>query len=62
MVQRLEDYRWSSLGYHVQTNNREEALSMDPGMADWGIELRERFQKYREFVYETGALDTRKGV
>ena len=62
MVQRPEDYRWSSLGYHVQTNNRENVLSMDLGMADWGIELRERLQKYREFLYETGALDTGKGA
>jgi hypothetical protein len=62
MVQRPEDYRWSSMGYHVQTNNREGILSMDLGMADWGIKLQERFQKYREFVYETGALDTGKGA
>ncbi|MDD2219055.1 MAG: hypothetical protein PHO79_02860 [Desulfoplanes sp.] len=50
------------MGYHVQSNNREDVLSMDLGMADWGIELQERFQKYREFVYETGALDTGKGA
>jgi REP element-mobilizing transposase RayT len=62
IVQRPEDYRWSSLGYHVQTGNSAGFLSLDLGMAEWGIEVEKRFQKYREFVYETGALDTGKGA
>ena len=62
IVQRPEDYRWSSLGYHAQTNNREGVLSLDLGMANWGIEPGDRFRKYREFVYETGALDMGKGA
>jgi len=62
MVQRPEDYRWSSLGYHVQTGNRADFLSLDLGLADWGIERKNRFRKYREFIYETGALDTGKGA
>jgi REP element-mobilizing transposase RayT len=62
MVKRPEEYRWSSLGYHAQTNNHAGFLSLDFGMADWGIETKERLRKYREFVYETGALDTDKGA
>jgi hypothetical protein len=23
IVKRLEDYRWNSIGYHIQTNNRD---------------------------------------
>ncbi|MFA7065020.1 MAG: transposase [Bacilli bacterium] len=62
IVRRPEDYRWSSLGYHVQTGNRAGFLSLDLGMADWGIEIQNRLQKYRKFIYETGALDTGKGA
>jgi REP element-mobilizing transposase RayT len=62
MVKRPEDYRWSSLGYHVQTNNQAGFLSLDLGMADWGVESGKRLRKYREFVYETGALDAGKGA
>ena len=62
IVQRPEDYRWSSLGYHVQSGNRAKFLSLDLGMVDWGIEIKDRLQKYREFVYETGALDSGKGA
>jgi len=62
IVKRPEDYRWSSLGYHVQTGNGEGFLSLDLGMADWGVAPKERLQKYREFVYETGALDTGSGA
>jgi hypothetical protein len=47
---------------HVQTGNRAGFLSLDLGMADWGIEIQNRLQKYREFIYETGALDTGKGT
>jgi REP element-mobilizing transposase RayT len=62
IVKRPEDYRWSSLGYHLQTRNRGGFLSLDLGMAEWGVKPGERLQKYREFVYETGALDTGKGA
>jgi hypothetical protein len=62
IVKRPEDYRWSSLGYHLQTSNRGNFLSLDLGMAEWGVKSGDRLQKYREFVYETGALDTGKGA
>ena len=31
IVSRPEEYRWNSLGYHVQTNNRDHFLSTDFG-------------------------------
>ena len=32
IVSRPEDYRWNSLGYHIQTNNRDNFLSTDFGL------------------------------
>jgi hypothetical protein len=29
VVKRPEDYRWCSLGYHVQSRNKGELLSVD---------------------------------
>ena len=31
IVERPEDYRWNSLGYHIQTGNRDDFLSLDFG-------------------------------
>lgn len=63
IVKRPEDYRWSSLGYHVQTGNRDGLLSTEFGLKDWGEdEPKEIVRKYREFVYETGAVDAGKGA
>ena len=31
LVKRPEDYRWNSLGYHVQTDNKDDFLSLDFG-------------------------------
>ncbi len=31
LVERPEDYRWNSLGYHIQTDNQENFLSLDFG-------------------------------
>ena len=38
IVKRPEEYRWCSLGYHVLTGNRDDMLSMDFGMREWGGE------------------------
>ncbi|MDD2391175.1 MAG: hypothetical protein PHP23_15800 [Desulfobacterales bacterium] len=40
MVKRPEQYRWCSLGYHIQTDNKDAFLSTDFGMKG---ELRDRF-------------------
>ena len=41
MVDRPEEYRWCSLGYHVQTGNRGGLLSLEFGHADMGVEEEE---------------------
>ena len=62
IVKRPELYRWCSLGYHVQTNNKGNLLSMDFGMKEWGEhDPAAIIRAYRQFVYETGAVDTGKG-
>ncbi|MGM0610903.1 MAG: transposase [Thermodesulfobacteriota bacterium] len=62
IVKRPEDYRWCSLGYHVQTKNRDDLLSVDFGMKEWNeFDPAEIVREYRRFVYETGAVDTGKG-
>jgi len=57
-VEKPEAYRWCSLGYHVQTDNRDGFLSLDFGLAEFGVkDERERLKYYRRFVYEKGSLD-----
>jgi hypothetical protein len=31
LVERPEQYRWNSLGYHIQTGNQDNFLSLDFG-------------------------------
>ena len=58
MVKKPEDYRWNSLGYHFQTGNRDQFLSFDFGMNEFGVKSqKERLRLYRKYVYETGAVD-----
>ena len=58
IVKRPEEYRFCSLGYHVQTGNKDRFLSLDFGLAEFGIKgERERLKYYRKFVYEKGGLD-----
>jgi len=58
IVKRPEEYKWCSLGYHVQTGNKDDLLCVDFGMKEWNeFESGEIVRKYREFVYETGAAD-----
>ncbi len=62
IVKKPEDYRWCSLGYHTQTGNKDGLLSIDFGMKEWNeFNPREIVLKYRQFVYETGAVDAGKG-
>jgi hypothetical protein len=63
IVKRPEEYKWCSLGYHVQTRNKGDLLSVDFGMKEWNEHSpKEIVRKYREFVYETGAVDVGKGA
>jgi len=36
IAEKPEDYRWCSLGYHVQSNNRDNFLSLDLGLREFG--------------------------
>jgi putative transposase len=58
LVDRPEDYRWNSLGYHVQTNSRNNFLSTDFGLKEFNVKSKkERIRRYRRYVYEAGAID-----
>jgi REP element-mobilizing transposase RayT len=57
LVERPEDYRWSSLGHQVQSGNRDGWLSTDFGVAEFGeMDEVERLRRYRRYVYEAGAI------
>ena len=58
IVSRPEDYRWNSLGYHIQTNNRDNFLSTDFGLKEFNVKSKkERIRRYRRYVYEAGAVN-----
>jgi len=58
LVDRPEEYRWNSLGYQVQTNNRDKFLSTDFGLKEFNVKSeKERIKKYRRYVYEAGAVN-----
>jgi hypothetical protein len=58
-------YLWNSLGYHVQTNNRDDFLSTDFGLKEFNPppadkclkSKKERIRRYRRYVYEAGAIN-----
>ena len=57
IVESPDDYRWCSLGYHVQTGNRDNFLSFDFGLEAFGdLNREERLRRYRRYVYEKGAV------
>jgi putative transposase len=64
IVSRPEEYRWNSLGYHMQTNNRGNFLSTDFGLNEFNVKSKkERIRRYRRYVYEAGSLNQpKKGV
>jgi len=58
LVDRPEEYRWNSFGYHVQTNNRDNFLSTDFGLKEFNVKsMKERIRRYRRYVYEAGAVN-----
>ena len=58
IVDRPEDYRWNSLGYHIQTNNRDNFLSTDFGLKEFNVKSKkDRVRRYRRYVYEAGAVN-----
>ena len=60
IVERPEEYRWCSLGYHIQSGNKEDFLSLDFGLRECGVLAKAgRLAHYRRFVYEKGGLSFR---
>ena len=57
IVEKPEEYRWSSIGYHVQRNNEDGFLSLDFGLKEFGHKNpSERLTHYRRFLYEKGGI------
>jgi hypothetical protein len=53
-----EEYRWNSFGYHIQTDNKDDFLSLDFGLLEFGVvDTEERLKRYRRYVYEAGAIN-----
>lgn len=62
IVEKPEDYRWCSLGYHVQSDNEGRFLSLDFGLEEFGMKgAKERLRSYRQFVYEKGCINVSTG-
>jgi putative transposase len=65
LVDRPEEYRWNSLGYHLQAENKDQFLSTDFGLEEFNPPQagkcfkgqKERIRRYRRYVYEAGALN-----
>jgi len=58
IVKKPEEYRWCSLGYHLQRKNEKEFLSLDFGLMEFGVKDKtERLRYYRRFVYEKGRVE-----
>ncbi len=52
-----EAYRWCSLGYRVQSGNKNDFLSTDFGLEAFGsYDDKECLNRYRRFVYEKGLI------
>ncbi len=62
LVDRPEDYRWSSLGNRFRTSRKDEFLSWSLGLREYNVKSpKERLRLYQEFVYARGGVDTGKG-
>ncbi len=62
IVDKPEDYRWSSLGYRVQNKGKENFLSSDFGISEYKkMNEKERIEAYIEYVYEKGAINSEEG-
>ena len=62
LLDRPEDYRWNSLGYHFQTDNKDQFLSTDFGLKEFNVKReKDRIRRYRRYVYEAGANERKKG-
>jgi hypothetical protein len=55
IVRRPEDYRWSSIGFRVKSNNRNKFLSFEGVFEDDNSS--KDFLRYREFLYNKGVVE-----
>ena len=62
IVKKPEEYRWSSIGYYAGTGNKDNFLKHDFGIDDGNVKNEEKFEIYREYVYEVGMIERRKGA
>ena len=63
MVDRPEKYRWNTLGYLLQTGNKDDLLALHFGLdGEAGMVKEDKIRKYRRAVYEIGSLPTHKGL
>jgi len=62
IVEKPEEYRWNSIGYHVQTNNKDRFLSLDFGLKEFNVlDADEKLRLYRKFLYEKSSNTAEKG-
>jgi len=58
IIKKPEDYRWSSIGYHLQTHNKDNFLSTDFGLREFNVKSeKERVRRYRRYMYHAGSID-----
>ena len=58
LVDKPEEYRWSSIGYHIQTGNKDHFLSTDFGLKEFNVKnKKERIRRYRRYMYHAGSID-----
>ncbi|MEN8246525.1 MAG: transposase [Thermodesulfobacteriota bacterium] len=58
ITKRPEEYRWSSIGYHMQTNNKDKFLSTDFGFKEFNVNNeKERVRRYRKYMYHAGSIN-----
>lgn len=58
LVCKPEEYRWNTIGYLIQNIDEEKLIRIEMWMNEWkNISRDEIIKKYKEFIYETGAMD-----
>jgi len=58
IVKRPEEYRWCSIGYRIQTGNKDGFLSAELGTPEFGgADPARMLGNYREFLYHVGAIE-----
>jgi len=58
ITNRPEEYRWNTIGYHLQTNNKDKFLSTDFGLMEFNVrDEKERVRRYRKYMYHAGSID-----